>query len=179
MEYEYIVISIHPEDVISLSVGDQAETYALTHYKGSLRRGLNPSTSGVQPKDTPTSSSKNLPRNGVTDECNPDNGKACSSSSGTSHEEYDPHNNKGSSSSSGTAHDETDGDEVNNTGTLHIDVEPLVKKCMLLPKRHRSQEAIQWWHCLYKLRKRNQQQKHLKSPQKFEYRELTITRYFQ
>ena len=125
MEYEYIAISNHPQDVISLSVGDQAETYALTHYKGSLRRGLNPSTSGVLPKETPTTSSKNLPRNEVTDECNPDNGNGCSSSSGTSHKEYNPHNGKGCSSSSGTAHDdtsdETDGDEVNNTGTLHTD----------------------------------------------------------
>ena len=82
MEYEYIAISDHPQDVISLSVGDQAETYALTHYKGSLRCGLNPSTSGVLPKETPTTSSKNLPRNEVTNECNPDNGKGCSSSSG-------------------------------------------------------------------------------------------------
>ena len=83
----------------------------------------------------------------------------------------------------GTAHDdtldETDGDEVNNTGTLHTDNEPLVKKCMLLPKRHQSQEAIRRHRRLYKIRKRNQQQKHLKSPQKFEYRELTITRFFQ
>ena len=132
MEYRFIAISDHPEDVISLSIDDQAETYAFTHYKGSLRCGLNPSTSGVQLKETPTISSKNSPTNVVIDECNPDIGKGCSSSSGTSHEEYNRHNGKGCSSSSGTAYentsDETDRDKVNNTGTLHIDGKPLVKK---------------------------------------------------
>ena len=56
MEYQYIAISNHPEDVISLSVGDQAETYAVMHYKGSLRRGLNPSIFGIQLGKTPLDS---------------------------------------------------------------------------------------------------------------------------
>ena len=47
MAYEYVAISGHPEDVISISIGNEAESYALAHYKGSLRCGLNPSTSGV------------------------------------------------------------------------------------------------------------------------------------
>ena len=39
------------------------------------------------------------------------------------------------------------------------DDEPLVKKCMLLPKRCQSGEAIQRRRRLYKIRKRNRQQK--------------------
>ena len=168
MEYQYIAISDHPDDVISLSVGDQAETYALAHYKGLLRRGLNPSTSGVQLNKTPTTSSKNSPTNEVIDECNPDNGKGCPSSSQTSHDEYNPHSGKGCDRSSGTAHedtsDETDRGKTNNTGTLHTDGKLLMKKHMLMPKRCRSREAIQRRRQQYKLRKRNRQKEPLKLP---------------
>ena len=151
MAYEYIAISEHPDDVISLSVGSQAETYALAHYKGSLKRGLNPSTSGVQPNKIPTTSSNKSRTNDAVNKCN-------------------QHNENGCSSSSGTACNVTS-DEV------HGDVKPPERQHM--PKRCQSQEAIQR-HCrLYKLRKQNKQQKHLNQPEKFEYRELTITRYFQ
>ena len=183
MAYEYVAISEHPDDVISLSIGHQAETHALAHYKGSLRRGLNPRPSGVQQNKTSTTSNYETQTNDVIDELAPDNGKCCSSSPGTAlhdisgTEEMAP---KRASSSSGNENEiEINCDESDDTGSQHIDNDPLRKKFMLKPQRCRSQEAIRRCRRLYKLRKRNQQQKHLKSPQMFEYRELTITRYFQ
>ena len=83
MAYEYIAISEHPDDVISLSIGSEAETYALAHYKGALKRGLNPSTSGVQPNKIPTTSSNNLITDDAVNKCNQHNENGCSSSSGT------------------------------------------------------------------------------------------------
>ena len=151
MAYEYIAISEHPDDVISLSIGSEAETYALAHYKGSLKRGLNPSTSGVQPNKIPTTSSNNSITNDAVNKCNQHNENGCSSSSGTA---------------CNVTSDEVDGD-----------VKPPERQHM--PKRCRSQEAIQRRRRLYKLRKQNKQQKHLNQPEKFKYRELTITRYFQ
>ena len=208
MAYEYVAISGHPEDVISISIGNEAESYALAHYKGSLRRGLNPSTSGVLQNVTTMTSNTDTPTNDVPDECTSDTEKGCSSSSGTVPDECNQDPRKGCSSSSGTAHGDnsaaketvqtpvsssSDTEIKSNVDPDDSDDEPLVKKCMLLPKRCRSREAIQRRRRLYKIRKRNRQQKHLKSPQKhlkspqkhlktpqkFEYRELTITRYFQ
>ena len=191
MAYEYVAISSHPEDVISISIGNQAESYALAHYKGSLRRGLNPSTSGVLQTVTTMT---DTPTNDVPDECTSDTEKGCSSSSGTVPDECNQDTRKGCSSSSGTAHGDTlaaketvqtpvsvslETGVRSNSDPNDSDDEPLMKKCILLPKRCRSREAIQRRRHLYKIRKRNRQQKHLKSPQKFEYRELTITRYFQ
>ena len=145
-------------------------------------------------------SNTDTPTNDVPDECTLDTEKGCSSSSGTVPDECNQDPRKGCSSSSGTAHGDNSAakETVQTPVSFSSDTEiksnvdpddadePLVKKCMLLPKRCRSQEAIQRHRHLYKIRKRNPQQKHLKSPQKhlktpqkFEYRELTITRFFQ
>ena len=104
MAYEYVAISSHPEDVISISIGNQAESYALAHYKGSLRRGLNPSTSGVLENVTTMTSNTDTQTNKVPDECTSDTEKGCSSSSGTVPDECNHNPRKGCSSSSGTAH---------------------------------------------------------------------------
>ena len=183
MAYEYVAISKHPDDVISLSVGHQAQTHALAHYKGSLRRGLNPSPSGVQQNKTTTTSNDETPINDVIAELAPDNGKCCSSSTGTTLDDISGTKEmapkQASSSSENENEIEIDCDESDDTGSQHTENDPLVQKCMLKPQRYRSREAIRRRRRLYKLRKRNQQQKHLKSPQMFEYWELTITRYFQ
>ena len=42
-------MSEHPDDVITLSVGYEAEIYSCIHYKGLLKKSWNPSTSGVLP----------------------------------------------------------------------------------------------------------------------------------
>ena len=76
MAYEYVAISGHPEDVISISIGNEAESYALAHYKGSLRHGLNPSTSGVLQNVTTMTSNTDTPTNDVPDECTSDTEKA-------------------------------------------------------------------------------------------------------
>ena len=177
MAYEYVAISGHPEDVISISIGHQAESYALAHYKGSLRHGLNPSTSGVLQNVTTTTSNTDTPTDDVPDDCTSDTEKGCSSSSGTVPDECNQDPRKGCSSSSGTAHGdnlaakETVQTPVSSSAETKIrsnsdpdvsDDEPLVKKCMLLPKRCRSREAIERRCHMYKIRKRNQQQKHLK-----------------
>ena len=173
MEYKYVAISGHPDDVISLSIGNEAELYALAHYKGSLRRGLNPSTSGVQQNVTCTTSNDDTAT------------KGCSSSSGTVPDGCNQGSTKGCSSSSGTAHDDTLSAKENEQKQLSSSSETEIRPnsdpddSAEVPKRCRSREAIRRRRRLYKIRKRNNQQKHLKSPQKFEYRELTITRYFQ
>ena len=173
MEYKYVAISGHPDDVISLSIGDQAESYALAHYKGSLRCGLNPSTSGVQQNVTCTTSNDDTAT------------KGCSSSSGTVPDGCNQGSPKGCSSSSGTAHDDTLSAKLNVQQQISSSSETEIRPnsdpddSAEVPKRRRSREAIRRCRRLYKIRKRNNQQKHLKSPQKFEYRELTITRYFQ
>ena len=73
MAYEYIAISDHPDDIITLSVGQEAEAFARIHYKGSLKRGLNPSSPGVLVTSETTTSTNN---NEVINEF------GCSSSSG-------------------------------------------------------------------------------------------------
>ena len=111
----------------------------------------------------------------VPDECNQDPRKGCSSSSGTAHGD----NLAAKETVQTPVSNSSDTEIKSNLDPDDSDDEPLVKKCMLLPKRYRSREAIQRCRRLYKMRKRNRQQKHLKSPQKFEYRELIITHYFQ
>ena len=54
MSYSYIAEGDHPDDVVVLSVGQQAEVYAFSHYRGSLRRGL--TTMDMEP-DKPERSS--------------------------------------------------------------------------------------------------------------------------
>ena len=49
MSYKYIAVSEHPDDVITLSVDYEAKIYSRIHYKGLLKKGWNPSTSGVLP----------------------------------------------------------------------------------------------------------------------------------
>ena len=175
MAYEYVAISGHPEDVISISIGNEAESYALAHYKGSLRCRLNPSTSGVLQSVTTMTPNTDTPTNDVPDECTSDTEKGCSSSSGTAHGD----NLAAKETVQTPVSSSSDTEIIPNLDPDDSDDEPLIKKCMLLPKRCQSRDAIQRCRHLYKIRKRNQQQKHLKSPQKFEYRELTITRYFQ
>ena len=144
---------------------------------------MNPSPSGVQQNKTTTTSNDETPINDVIAELAPDNGKCCSSSTGTALDDISGTKEmapKQASSSSGNENEiEIDCDESDDTGSQHTENDPLVQKCMLKPQRYRSREAIRRRRRLYKLRKRNQQQKHLKSPQMFEYWELTITRYFQ
>ena len=120
-------------------------------------------------------SNADTPTNDIPDECNQDTGKGCSISSGTAHGD----NSAAKETVLTPVSSSSDTEIKSNLDPDGSDDEPLVKKCMLLPKRCWSQEAIQRCHCLYKIRKRNRQQKYLKSPKKFEYRELTITHYFQ
>ena len=147
MACEYVAISEHPDDVISLSIGHQAETHALAHYKGSLRRGLNPSPSGVQQNKTTTTSNYETQTNVVIDELAPDNGKCCSSYPGTALDDISGTRETLPKQTSSSSRDESysgeiDCDESDDTGSQHTNNDPLVKKCMLKPQRCRSQEAI-------------------------------------
>ena len=76
MAYEYIAISKHPDNVITLSVGSEAEIYSHINCKGLLRQGLNPSPSGVLPRHESTEKD-NTKINECSDQLD------CSSPSGT------------------------------------------------------------------------------------------------
>ena len=160
MAYEYIAISDHPDDVISLSVGHQAELHAHIHYKGLLKQGLSPSPSGVlSSKDS--IAEDNIEEGEHIDEL------GCSSSSGTI-----PANNISTAESKLT-------EDSSHTG---------VPKDQQVNQRRRSREAIRRRRYLYKLRRQQKLHQpkekcsHKKEyPQKtqqkqpFKYHELQIT----
>ena len=166
MAYEYIAISDHPDDVISLSVGHQAETHAHIHYKGLLIDGLNPSPSGVLPN---TQSSK-LSSEVINPECIDE--LDCSSPSGTV-----PTDTTSISTS-------TVGKDSSLPGIQHADNH--------YNKRKHSREAIRRRRKMYKLRKsqkvkiqelKKDLQKvetkginpNKKQEQPFSYKEMTVT----
>ena len=151
MEYQYVAISNHPDDVISLSTGEQAEIHAFAHYKGTLRRGLNTSPSGVQ-KDTES----------ITEDGNTTNDEiSCSSSSGTAQDANTSYKNT-------TDDDDTSVSETeNDSGTTKrqdsndpVDPDFVVmiprKYGTMMYKRCRSRVAIRRRRQLYKQRKYNQ-----------------------
>ena len=166
MAYEYIAISDHPDDVISLSVGHQAEIHAHIHYKGLLKNGLNPSPSGVLPNTQSSKLSSEVINPESIDELD------CSSPSGTV-----PTDTTSISTS-------TVGKDSSLPGIQHADNHYNKRKC--------SREAIRRRRKMYKLRKSqkvkiqelkkdlqkvetkgiNPNKKH---EQPFSYKEMTVT----
>ena len=55
MSYSYVAVGDHPDNAVVLSVGQQAEVYAFSHYRGSLQRGL--TTMDMEPDKPERSSS--------------------------------------------------------------------------------------------------------------------------